>query len=445
MGGIFINYRRDSARNDRVRALRDRLVVEFGEGQVFFDEKSLDPGTEYADDLRARLGDVEVVLAIIHPGWVRDLKTGGRDWVLEELELALRNRKRVIPLWLAGVEDDMFLTLPTTLDVARRQAVRISEKAWLAEDFTELVAELHHFVRPTWEPTEPEDVRPTPPRPWAAPVAVLLAVLAFAAPFVFPLADGDAIDLGMWSLLLMAAPPIAAGLSTLARRPVRAVEKNVHEMPLRSYYLRVAAPLAVMVVLFTVVSITSGTPSPSVLPVLVLIVIAGTVYVVNLVRKQEKDAQLRNQAWPQRIAGRVGPALVRSELARLDGSITRWPKYRATRELRDRATWHVKHLHAAAGALRTDSERGRWRWLTADHPAWLAVYGLWLGGTLGLFAALSPRALAVAAAVASVPTIALLEITYRAQRHQRDAVADEIGTATNAAAAKLTELSARRR
>lgn len=445
MGGIFINYRRNPGRNGFVSALRDRLVDEFGEGQVFLDERSIDLGDEYPDVLRARLLDADVVVAVIHPGWVADLRATGRDWVREELELALRHGKHVVPLWLDGVRDEEFPALPEVLRLARRQAFRMSGTAWTEADFTAFVVELRHFVRPTWKPDEPANLATTPPRRWAGPVALLLAAPVFAAPLVFPLEDGDGLDLAIWSLLLMPAPPMAAVLMLLARRPVRAVERNVHDMPLRQYYARIAAPLGIMIVLLTVTAITAGEPSPDVVPLLVFVVIVATVYLVNLIRTQQKDALLRDEQWPQRLPEPVRPAPVRGELARFERRVTGWPAYRATRELRDRADWHAVHLRRAAEVLSEDGARGRWRWLTADHPVVLAAYGMWVAGTLGLLAGVSVRALLAGAAIASALAVVTLEATYRHQRWQRAAVAAETEAHTDEVTAKLAELRGRRR
>lgn len=445
MGGIFINYRRNPDRNAFVRALRDRLVEEFGEGQVFLDERSIDLGEEYPDVLRDRLLDADVVVAVIHPEWVADLRPTGRDWVREELELALEHRVRVIPLWLAGVRDDMFPTLPNSLQLARRQAFQISDSAWTQSDFTAFVEELHHFVRPDWDPGEPTDVPPTPPRPWAGPVAVLLAALAFLTPVVFPPGDEVAWDLTAWSLLLMVAPPATALVMAAVRRPVHRMERNTHEMPLRQYYARVAAPLGLMGVLLTLTMITGSGPFPAVLPLLVFIALVATVGLVGVIRKEQKAELLRDEQWPQRLTGPVRPAPVRGELARFERRVTGWPKYRSTRDLRDRADWHAAHLRAAADTLRGDGERGRWSWVTADHPALLAGYGLWVGGTLGLLAGLTVRALVVGAVVAGALAAVTGEVMYRRQRRQREAVAKEITEETNDVDAKLTELRERRR
>jgi hypothetical protein len=95
--------------------------------------------------------------------------------------------------------------------------------------------------------------------------------------------------------------------------------------------------------------------------------------------------------------------------------------------------------------LRQDSERRAWSWLNADHPAVLAAYGMWMGGTLGVLVGLSSRALTVGSAIACATTAVTVEATYRRQRWQRATVAEEITHQTNDVATKLAELSERRR
>ncbi|MDF3148151.1 toll/interleukin-1 receptor domain-containing protein, partial [Streptomyces sp. T21Q-yed] len=108
MGGIFINYRRGD-HEDVVRELYDRLEQHFGEDQVFRDVASIVPGQRYPDTLRERVADCEVLLVVVHRGWLQARGPSGglrlddeADWVRREIDQALHTGKTVVPLLLDG-------------------------------------------------------------------------------------------------------------------------------------------------------------------------------------------------------------------------------------------------------------------------------------------------------------------------------------------------------
>src|SRR5262249_38682592 len=68
LGGIFISYRSGSHAVS-VGALADSLRHYFGPDLVFADTQ-LEPGTPYPDALCERLLDSDVLLAVIHEGWL---------------------------------------------------------------------------------------------------------------------------------------------------------------------------------------------------------------------------------------------------------------------------------------------------------------------------------------------------------------------------------------
>ena len=85
---VFVSYRRKDVGHVAGR-LRDRLVNEFGEPNVFFDVDSIDPGQRFAHVISERLGKAEVVLVLIGQNWQPELLARPDDYVRLELAEAL--------------------------------------------------------------------------------------------------------------------------------------------------------------------------------------------------------------------------------------------------------------------------------------------------------------------------------------------------------------------
>jgi hypothetical protein len=75
---IFLSYRKKDSAGEAGR-VRDRLVREFGEEQIFLDVHSIPPGADFLKQFTAEVAGCDVLLAIIGPQWidVRD-EHGGR-------------------------------------------------------------------------------------------------------------------------------------------------------------------------------------------------------------------------------------------------------------------------------------------------------------------------------------------------------------------------------
>jgi hypothetical protein len=114
MSDIFISYRRNDNPDFTLR-LRERLVSEFGEGRVFFDQTEIKPGDKFPHRIRDGLLKAKVVLIVIGEYWIKAKSTGldrladPEDWVRQEVELALElergsDERKVIPV-LARIEN----------------------------------------------------------------------------------------------------------------------------------------------------------------------------------------------------------------------------------------------------------------------------------------------------------------------------------------------------
>src|SRR5262245_34355530 len=100
-GKIFVNYRRDDAR-DMAARVRDRLAMSFGGANLFMDVDNLLAGQRFDKELQKALGQTDVFLAVIGPRWVELLAerqvSGERDYVREEIAGALQRGVVVIPV-----------------------------------------------------------------------------------------------------------------------------------------------------------------------------------------------------------------------------------------------------------------------------------------------------------------------------------------------------------
>jgi len=132
-GGIFISYRREDSAGFAGR-LRDRLVSRFASDHVFMDVDNIEPGLDFVEILGERVGNCEVLLAVIGRDWAtcRDANGNRRlddpcDFVRIEIEAALGRNVRVIPALVDGAAMPRADVLPDGLrPLTRRQAVEIS-------------------------------------------------------------------------------------------------------------------------------------------------------------------------------------------------------------------------------------------------------------------------------------------------------------------------------
>ncbi len=102
---IFINYRRTKTR-DKALILRWILEKEFGAGVVFLDERSIEPGEPWEQELKDAVENCKVLLSLIHADWHKDqdYESGEKslsqpdDWIRQEIATALQAKKIVIPV-----------------------------------------------------------------------------------------------------------------------------------------------------------------------------------------------------------------------------------------------------------------------------------------------------------------------------------------------------------
>jgi hypothetical protein len=153
MSGIFISYRREDSAGWTGR-LAERLKQKFGAEAIFMDIDTIQPGTDFAEALRAAVGGCGVLLAMIGPEWSIAKNSEGQlrledpnDWVRTELTTALNRSIPVIPVLVGGASLPKLAALPDDLKkVFQYQAHELTDKRW-EYDSNQLVQVLEKVVR----------------------------------------------------------------------------------------------------------------------------------------------------------------------------------------------------------------------------------------------------------------------------------------------------------
>lgn len=146
--GIFLNYREKDTLYHLV-PLHYRLKIDFGADRVFFAKRGIDLGDEWRNAIEDAIGSCGVMLVLIGPRWLTvKHENGGRrldnpeDIVRWEIETALDQEKRVVPLLLEGASIPSKQDLPDSLKLLPDlQAHRINGYTW-ETDTSRLVNEL---------------------------------------------------------------------------------------------------------------------------------------------------------------------------------------------------------------------------------------------------------------------------------------------------------------
>jgi hypothetical protein len=131
MAKITISYRRDDSM-DITGRIFDRLTNRYGRETVFRDIDNIPPGLDFREQIRASIGDSDVLMVVVGPRWTGGGRRGQpriraeTDYVRFEVEAALNRRIPVIPLLVGGAKMPEPSELPEDIrDFAYRNAVQI--------------------------------------------------------------------------------------------------------------------------------------------------------------------------------------------------------------------------------------------------------------------------------------------------------------------------------
>ena len=139
MRAIFISYRRRESSGYSGR-IYDRLRAILGQGNVFMDVESIEPGKDWRSELQQRVANADVVLVLIGPEWLTLTDGQGKrrlddpqDVTHWEIVSAVAQGKRIIPVLLAGASLPHKRDLPDPLaTLADRQCVEIRHESFEA-------------------------------------------------------------------------------------------------------------------------------------------------------------------------------------------------------------------------------------------------------------------------------------------------------------------------
>jgi TIR domain len=131
MSRIIISYRRADSAAISGRIF-DRLASHYGEEAVFMDVDKIPFGTDFREHIRKVLLEGDILLAIIGPSWLGKSADGtsrikdDADPVRVEIETALRQKTRIIPVLVDGASMPSLADLPDALrDLAYLNAAPI--------------------------------------------------------------------------------------------------------------------------------------------------------------------------------------------------------------------------------------------------------------------------------------------------------------------------------
>ncbi len=116
---IFINYRR-ADNPDFVERIRDWFAWTYGRDSVFMDFDTIPPFTPFADFIRDKVRECDVLVAIIGPRWMDLLRErveqgDDEDYVQLEIRLALEEGKPIAPICIKNAPPPRARDLPNPL------------------------------------------------------------------------------------------------------------------------------------------------------------------------------------------------------------------------------------------------------------------------------------------------------------------------------------------
>ena len=148
MPKILISYRRKDSEGFTGR-IRDRLVLCYGEKDVFMDVEDIPLGTDFRSHIDEQIRQCDVVLVVIGPKWFGETADGGSrlavdsDPVRVEVETALASSCRTIPVLIDGAGMPQSSQVPESLrDFCFLNAAKVGGGADFIPNMERLIAHL---------------------------------------------------------------------------------------------------------------------------------------------------------------------------------------------------------------------------------------------------------------------------------------------------------------
>ena len=134
MSRIFISYRRDETAAWAFM-MNERLAERFGADKIFMDIDSIEPGDDFVEVIKSKVGACEVLVVLIGRAWLTCTDESGRrrldnhdDFVRLEVKAALERGIRVIPVLVNGARPPRPEEVPDDLSpLCHRNALALTE------------------------------------------------------------------------------------------------------------------------------------------------------------------------------------------------------------------------------------------------------------------------------------------------------------------------------
>lgn len=116
---IFISYRR-ADNPDFVERIRDWFAWKYGRDSVFMDFDAIPPFTLFADYIREKVRECDLLVAVIGPEWMRLMQErlhqhDDEDYVRLEIRLAIEEQKPIAPICIKKAAEPRKKELPPEL------------------------------------------------------------------------------------------------------------------------------------------------------------------------------------------------------------------------------------------------------------------------------------------------------------------------------------------
>ena len=205
MAKIFISYRRDDSAY-ATGVIRDQLVRQLTDCEVFFDVDSIPYGVDFRQHLESSVAACDFLVAVIGKSWLTAVDNQGQrrldnpnDAVRVEVETALRGKIPLVPVFLDGIPVPPADTLPDSLrELVGRNAIFVRPPPDFNHNVDKLVLAFQRWLAPEASGDgQTASVRPAAPRRRRALSGRLLALIVLLA----------ASALGGWWLLSAPAGP----------------------------------------------------------------------------------------------------------------------------------------------------------------------------------------------------------------------------------------------
>lgn len=146
-GDIFINYRRSDSQAI-VGRIDDYLRDAFGIKHVFRDMESIPAGQDFGSYIQNQLIKCRVFLVVIGNSWLSDRLYDKSDWVLLEIEQAIRLKLVIIPIYVEGAKMLINSQLPDTIKIlSKLNAISIDSGPRFRDQVYHLIAEIRKYFQ----------------------------------------------------------------------------------------------------------------------------------------------------------------------------------------------------------------------------------------------------------------------------------------------------------